>query len=85
MFLPSRLHIFAPFNPELLGALWLVKQKFQWKNPTIWSWDLCARICPECRILHHLPPIKYFLQCTYHNTHTSVRKSQKYLVVIWTT
>jgi hypothetical protein len=21
MFLPSRLHIFAPFNPELLGAL----------------------------------------------------------------
>jgi len=25
----ARLHIFAPFNPELLGALWLVKQKFQ--------------------------------------------------------
>jgi len=25
----TRLHIFAHFNPELLGALWLVKQKFQ--------------------------------------------------------
>jgi hypothetical protein len=25
------------------------------KNPTIWSWDLCIRICPECRILYHLP------------------------------
>jgi len=32
-----------------------MQQKIQKQKPTIWDVKLYARICPECRILHHLP------------------------------
>jgi hypothetical protein len=49
----------AYFLHLLIQSFWvpcdLSSKNFSKKTPTIWSWDLCATICPECRILHHLP------------------------------
>jgi hypothetical protein len=47
----ARLHIFAPFNPELLGALWLVSKK----NPLFEAEIYVPGYAQKAGFLHHLP------------------------------
>jgi hypothetical protein len=48
----ARLHIFAPFNPELLGALWLVSKK----NPLFEAEIYVPGYAQKAGFLH--PPLK---------------------------